>query len=135
MYNRADVGRLARAIFNCARGVLIVVGIFLLGGWLHRIGAPLPGGVLGLLLFYLSLLLGIVKLRWVERGAALLLRHMVLLFVPLTVGLIAFGPTLRAQGRAILASLFVSFLAVLLTTGLLGNWLLPADEKTPGTQL
>lgn len=126
---------LGHACFDLVRGVAIIVGIFLLGGWLHKIGVPIPGGVLGLLLFYFSLILGLTKLQWVERGANLLLRHMVLLFVPLTVGLIGFGPTLKTQGRAILASLFISFVAVLLTTGLLGKWLLPADEETPGTQL
>ena len=122
-------------MFDLARGLAILVGIFLLGGWLHKIGVPIPGGVLGLLIFYFALLLGLIKLRWVERGALLLLRHMVLLFIPLTVGLIGFGPMLKTQGRAILASLFVSFAAVLLTTGLLGRWLLPEDEETVGTQL
>jgi holin-like protein len=130
----AHGGNLVRAALGCVRGIAIIVAIFLLGGWLHRIGVPIPGGVLGLLLLYFCLQLGLLKLSWVERGAIMLLRHMVLFFVPLTVGLIGFGPTLKAQGRAILASLFVSFIAVLLTTGLLGRWLLPADEKTPGTQ-
>jgi putative effector of murein hydrolase LrgA (UPF0299 family) len=51
---------------------------------------------------------------------------MVLLFVPLTVGLVEMGPVLSKQAVAITASLLVSFLAVLLTTGLLGHWLLPA---------
>jgi holin-like protein len=128
-------GSFGPACFETACGIAIIVGIFLFGGWLHKAGVPIPGGVLGLLLFYFSIQLGLIKLHWVERGAGLLLRHMVLLFVPLTVGLIGFGPTLKAQGRAILASLFVSFVAVLLTTGLLGRWLLPADEETPGKQL
>lgn len=127
-----DAANFARTIFDLAHGMAIIVAFFLLGSWLHRVGVPIPGGVLGLLLFYFSFLLGFIKLSWMERAASLLLRHMVLLFVPLTVGLIGFGPTLRAQGRAILASLFISFLAVLLTTGLLGRWLLPASEKEVG---
>jgi holin-like protein len=130
-----NAGSFCQACFDAARGIAILVGIFLFGGWLHKAGVPIPGGVLGLLLFYFALQLGLIKLHWVERGANLLLRHMVLLFVPLTVGLIGFGSTLKTQGQAILASLFISFVAVLLTTGLLGRWLLPADEKTPGTQL
>jgi holin-like protein len=135
MPTQSDSPSFGRTCFDAGRGIVFIVGVFLFGGWLHKIGVPIPGGVLGLLLFYFSLLLGLIKLQWVERGASLLLRHMVLLFVPLTVGLIGFGPTLKSQGRAILASLFISFVAVLLTTGLLGRWLLPADEKTPGTQL
>lgn len=114
------------------RGLAILIGFQLLGGWLHRVGVPIPGGVLGLLVFYGALLAGVVKLRWVERAAGFLLRHMVLLFVPLTVGLMDMGHVLRSQAVAILVSLVVSFAAVLLTTGLLGRWLLP-EELIPPT--
>jgi holin-like protein len=111
---------------NFLLGFAIVVAFFLLGSWLHRLGVPIPGGVLGLILFFLALQVGLVKLKWVERTAGLLLRHMVLLFVPLTVGLMEMGELLSKQALAITASLLVSLVAVLLTTGLLGKWLLPA---------
>ncbi len=102
-------------------------------GWLlHRLGLPIPGGVLGLLAFYVAMSAGLVKLRWVERAANLMLRHMVLLFVPVTVGLIDLGPVLQKQALPILASLVISSVAVLLTTGLLGRWLLPELTEFPG---
>lgn len=110
------------------RGIAIVVALYLLGTLLHRVGVPIPGGVLGLLLFYAALAAGLVRLQWVERAANLLLRHMVLLFVPLTVGLMEMGHVLSRQAFALTASLVVSFLAVLLTTGLMGRWLLSAVE-------
>jgi hypothetical protein len=55
------------------------------------------------------------------------------MFVPLTVGLMEMGPVLSRQAVAITASLLVSLTAVLLTTGLLGRWLLPALplDETP----
>jgi len=87
-----------------------------------------------LLLFYGAMLTGVLKLRWVERAAGLLLRHMVLLFVPLTVGLMDMGGILSRQAFAILASLVVSFLAVLLTTGLLARWLLHPEPETRKVQ-
>ena len=124
-------------MFDLLRGLAIIVAIFLIGGWLHAHGVPIPGGVLGLLLFYTAMLSGILKLRWVDRAAGLLLRHMVLLFVPLTVGLMDLGPVLSRQALAILASLVISFLAVLLTTVLLARWtvepaITPAEpQKVP----
>jgi len=117
------------------RGFVILVGFLLLGMSLHRLGIPIPGGVLGLLAFYVAMSAGLVKLKWVERTATLLLRHMVLLFVPLTVGLMDLGTVLSRQAVAITASLLVSFLAVLLTTGLLGRWLLPAEPGLLGNSL
>lgn len=119
-------------MFDLARGLALLIGFFLLGNLLHRLGVPIPGGVLGLLLLYAALTTGVVPLAWLQRAADLLLRHMVLLFVPLTVGLIDMGRVLSRQALALTASLVVSFLAVLLTTGLLGRWLvagLPADAE------
>jgi len=118
-------------MFELVRGLAIVVAIFLAGNWLHAHCVPIPGGVLGLLLFYGSMLTGVLKLRWVERAARLLLHHMVLLFVPLTVGLMDMGGVVSRQALAILASLLVSFLAVLLTTGLLARWLLHPQPESP----
>jgi holin-like protein len=113
----------------------------LLGALIHRVGVPIPGGVLGLMLFYLAMSAGLVKIKWVERTANLLLRHMVLLFVPLTVGLMEMGPVLSKQAVAITASLLVSLTAVMLTTGLLGQWLLPTtatelavEQKDPAIE-
>ena len=112
-----------------ALGTGIIVGIFLLGDLLHhRLGVPIPGGVLGLLLFYTGLQLRIVRLEWVERAAGFLLRHMILLFLPLTVGLMDLGGVLSSQLAAICLSLVVSFVAVLLVTGLLGQRLLGREN-------
>lgn len=123
---------LNRTAVDYLRGLGILLGFVLLGELLHRVGVPIPGGVLGLLVFYLALSAGLIKLRWVERTAGLLLRHMVLLFVPFTVGLMDMGPVLSKQSVPIFASLIVSLLAVLLTTGLLGRWLLPTEPVLPG---
>ena len=113
-------------------GFAVLTGFFLLGIFLHGLGLPIPGGVLGLILFFLALQAGLIKLKWVEEAAGLLLRHMVLLFIPLTVGLMELGPLLSRQALAITASLLVSLTAVLLTTGRLGQWLLPsALQETP----
>ncbi len=119
-------------MFDLARGLALLVGFFLFGSFLHRVGVPIPGGVLGLLFLYVALTIGLVPLAWPRRAADLLLRHMVLLFVPLTVGLMDLGRVLSRQAFALTASLVVSFLAVLLTTGLLARWLvagLPADAE------
>ncbi len=108
-------------------GTTILVGFYLGGSALHRAGVPIPGGVLGLLLFYLALASGLLKTAWVERASTFLLRHMVLLFVPLTIDLMDMRDLLSRQWLAIVASLVVSLPAVLLTTALLGRWILPVE--------
>jgi holin-like protein len=118
------------------RGFLILVGFQLAGIGLHRVGVPLPGGVLGLLLFTISLATGVVKLEWVERTADFMVRHMLLLFIPLLAGLTQMSAELRRDGVALLASMVVSLLAVLLTTGGLAHFLLRDPvEVAPGDAL
>lgn len=117
------------------RGIMILLAFEGFGWLLHRVGVPIPGGVLGLISFYLALTAGIIKLQWVERAANFLLRHMVLLFVPLTVGLINMGDLIHRQALAITASLLASLVAVFLTTGLMGRWLLPAAPFPPALPL
>lgn len=56
----------------------------------QRLKLPLPGSVLGMLLLWLALGLGVVRLSWVERAADALLGVLGLLFVPAGVGLIEY---------------------------------------------
>jgi holin-like protein len=100
------------------RGFAILLLFNLLGAIGHTVAhVPIPGAVLGLVLFTLCLFLGIVRLEWVEEPASLLLKHMLLFFAPVIVGVIAFFPELRAQWLAITVSLVGSTIAVMLVTG------------------
>jgi holin-like protein len=105
-------------------GFSILVGFQLAGMGLHKVGVPLPAGVLGLLLFTTALATEIVKVEWVEYAADFLVRHMLLLFIPLMAGLTQMSAELRRDGVALLASLIASLIAVLLTTGGLAHFML-----------
>ena len=116
------------------RGLLILLGFQLAGTELHKIGVPLPAGVLGLLLFFAALVSGVVRLEWVEKTAEFMVRHMLLLFIPLLAGLTQIGGELRRNAVALIAGVVVSLLAVLLTTGGLGELLLPKIEETESSE-
>jgi holin-like protein len=66
---------------------------------------PVPGGAIGLVMLYLLLATGWLRLSWIERGAILLIRHLGLFLVPLGVGFMAFWPLMATQGIALLAVL------------------------------
>lgn len=112
------------AAVHALLGLAILAAFQMVGSAIHRLGFPIPGGVLGLILLYFGLSTGVVKLKWVEDAAAFLLRHMLLLFIPITLGLQELVPLLGHQAIAILISLVVSLIAVQVTTGLLGRVLL-----------
>jgi holin-like protein len=104
-------------------GFSIILGFNLLGLALEKgLGIPVPGNVLGLILFTAALFLRIVKLEWVEQSAAFLLKHMMLFFAPYIVGTMAFFSVLQQHGLTIIVSLVGSTLIVMVVTGGIVSW-------------
>jgi holin-like protein len=112
------------------KGLAILLGFNFLGlflqQWAH---VPLPGNVIGLVLFTACLFAGIVKLEWVEQSAGFLLRHMLLFFAPVVVGVIEFRGLLRTQWLPITSGIVGSFLVVLLVTGWTAKGLMRSEER------
>jgi holin-like protein len=106
------------------RGFAILSAFQFAGAVIHAFGFPMPGAVVGLLLFTASLFLGWIKLEWVESTTGFLLKHMLLFFVPMTVLTMRLAPMIKANWAALLVSIAVSTLAVMLTTGLVAELLL-----------
>ena len=75
---------------------------------------PLPGPVVGMVLLVIALLVRDDLATRVERGAALLLRHMSLFFIPAGVGIVAEGEMLRTEWLPISVAITVSTLLALL---------------------
>ncbi len=63
------------------RGFAILLPSNLLGLRLHAIGVLLPANVLGLICFTAALLVGAVRVKWVQDAASFLLRHLMLFFI------------------------------------------------------
>lgn len=73
-----------------------------------------------MLVLFVSMEIGLVKVEWVKPGASLLIRYMILLFVPISVGLMEHFDMLIANALPIIASAIGGSLIVLVSLG----WLL-----------
>ena len=112
-------------------GVLILIVYHQTGEWLMRItGWPIPGAVVGMLLFFLTLLMLREPPELVTAGADFLLRHLALLFVPAGVGVVLLLELIRDQWLAMLISLVASTVLSLLFTGWLMQLLLPKEQAS-----
>ena len=80
-------------------------------------GIAVPGNLLGMVMLFVLMASGIVKLEWVNAGATLLLRHLAFFFIPIAVGLMTMGDLMRSHGIAILAVLLASAAAGILVSG------------------
>lgn len=90
----------------------------------HFTAISVPGSVIGMLVLFLSMVLGIIKVEWVKPGATLFIRYMILLFVPISVGLMQHFDMLIANALPILASAVGGSLIVLVSLAWFLDYLL-----------
>lgn len=87
------------------------------GDILHSLGVPVPGAVLGMILFALALGARAVRPETVRPASNLLTRNMSLLFIPAGVGVMAYGPLIATDWFAIVIAIVVGTVLVLLVAG------------------
>ncbi|BAU28052.1 holin-like protein [Aneurinibacillus soli] len=96
----------------------------------EQLHLPFPGNVMGLLLLFVLLVSGVIKLTWIEDAASFLIRHLAFFFIPVAVGLMKVGGILVMNGVAIMTSLIVSAIVGLLITSGLSQLLERRKERT-----
>ncbi len=79
---------------------------------------PLPENVLGMLLLLLALSVGIVKVEWVVGAADFLVKHLMLFFSPIIVGVLPLMPVLWANVVPVAGGLIFSTLLTMAVTSL-----------------
>ena len=97
---------------------LVIAAFWGVGEGVVRVAhLPFPGSIAGLLALLALLLIGIVDVRDVERGAGLLLGEMLLFFVPAVVAVVDHPEWAGALGLKLLAAILVGTTVVMLMTG------------------
>lgn len=81
---------------------------------------PLPSNLVGMLLLAVLLLTGLVRESWLGQAAVLFQRHLAFFFVPIAVGLMAYGSLLRQHGVLLLLVILVSTAAGIAAAGWIG---------------
>lgn len=100
------------------RQFLIIGGISFTGEILNKLfHLPLPGNVIGMIILFLCLCTGAVKLEMIEEISRFLLDHLAFFFVPAGVGLIAVAGLLKSSWLPVLIILIITTVAVIIITG------------------
>ncbi|CAK9885384.1 MAG: hypothetical protein XXXJIFNMEKO3_01782 [Candidatus Erwinia impunctatus] len=90
----------------------------------------IPGSILGMLLLFKLLSSQLLPVEWVRPGCHLLIRYMVLLFVPVSVGVMSYTDILMAQFGPIVVSTLVSTLIVIVVVGIVSQRLQRETHST-----
>ncbi|WP_442593947.1 CidA/LrgA family protein [Neobacillus sp. D3-1R] len=85
--------------------------------FVHVLNLPIPGNVLGMIILLVLLASGVIKLKWIEEGSNLLIKYLAFFFIPISVGLINFGPLFLKSGFVIAIVLIGSAITGILITG------------------
>ncbi|WP_342437500.1 CidA/LrgA family holin-like protein [Paenibacillus sp. FSL L8-0436] len=90
---------------------------------------PIPGSIIGMILLFLLLESGVIRLNWVEVGASWLLAELLLFFIPSAIGVMKYSSLLEADGLQVLAVVIVGTFAVMAGSGLLTGAIYKVKER------
>ncbi|MDV5168670.1 CidA/LrgA family protein [Photobacterium rosenbergii] len=101
------------------RSFFIIFVCLMLGkGIQHLTGLAIPGSIIGMLILFTILSMGLIPAHWAMQGCHFLIRHMALLFVPVGIGLINYLDLLTNNTLIILLSTIGSSVVVFVVIGL-----------------
>ncbi|WP_339258156.1 CidA/LrgA family protein [Paenibacillus sp. FSL R5-0713] len=105
--------------------VLLMYGFYWIGNLIQTLlHLPLTGSIVGMLVLFIAIQLGWVKMSWGEEGSTWLQSHLQLLFIPPTVGIINHFDFFRANTLLLVLGLIVSTLITCLISAKLSEWLM-----------
>ena len=78
---------------------------------------PMPGNVIGMVMLFVLLITGVVKLSWIEDASSLLIKHLAFFFIPIAVGLMNFGSLFLKSGLSFLIVVIGSIVVGMFVTG------------------
>lgn len=117
------------------RQFMILLAVTLLGEILRAlIPFAIPAGIYGLVILFLCLCFGVIKLDQVEGTADFLIEIMPLCFIPAGVGLMTRWAQLQSLLLPVLISLFVVTVLVMVATGFATQYLVRRKEKKEGRE-
>lgn len=102
----------------------ILFAVYSIGAWIQQyFNLFIPGSVIGLVLMFILLTTGILKANWIEKGARFMVNHLVLFFIPATVGLLNYYDLFKGKGIFLIVITVVSTLFVMLGSGVTSQML------------
>lgn len=89
-----------------------------IGKWLVDVlNIVLPGSIMGLILLWICLYTGIIKVQWIEAGAGFLLMYLTLFFIPTTIGVINYPELLSGAGIYLMVAVVISTVIAIAVAG------------------
>ena len=95
----------------------------------YLIPLPIPASIYGMVLLFIALMTGLIKLDDVRDVGKFLIEIMPLMFIPAGVGLIESWGTLKPVLLPVCVITVVAIVTVMVTTGKLSQWMIRREKK------
>ena len=118
-----------------------VLGVQLLAFWalnfvsataVRALAVPVPGNLVGMLVLYALLSVGVVKVAWLDAAGSLLVKHLAFFFVPIAVGVMNMVGLLASHGIGITFTLVASAVIGIGLSGSVAQWLTAQSDPGDG---
>ncbi|KGX89653.1 CidA/LrgA family protein [Pontibacillus marinus] len=110
--------------------IAVLILFYLIGSWIQELfHLFIPGSIIGMLLLFVTLLTKKVNVNWVNEGADLLIRHLALLFVPVTVGIIQYLELFAGKSFFLIPIALCSTLLVMVCSGMVSQYIVRQKER------
>ena len=115
------------------RQFLVIMAVSFVGEILHAVlPLPIPASIYGLVLMFLCLMLGVIKLSDVHDTACFLIEIMPVMFIPAGVGLMESWGELKAVLVPVLVITLVSTIVVMVVSGRVTQAVIRLENKHKG---
>lgn len=106
-------------ILNFTIGGIIIFSIQFFSIYILKLlNIPFPAPVLGLVILFVLLKTKIIKENWVKDFCKLLLKYMILFFIPLFVGLVSYFDLIKDNFLAIVFTIVLTTTLIIVSVGL-----------------
>ena len=121
---------MVKKVWNFSVQLVFLIVIYQLSNVaVHHLQLKIPGNVVGILLLFLLLYTGIIKIEKIEFASGWLLKHFGFFFIPISVGLMTIGDVFVSHGLAILFVLLVSTIFGLVASSSAAQVFISKKEK------
>ena len=108
-----------KKILNFTGGIVILLCFYFLSlGILYVVHIQFPPTILGLILFAVALISGIIKEGWIKTASEWLINNMAMFLLPFIAGLVAYQVLIIKNLIPILLVIFVTTTVIIVLTGL-----------------
>lgn len=108
-----------KKIINFTIGLGIIFLILYLSKFILNLAhITFPAPILGIIILFALLKVGIIKEAWIEKFCNFMLKNMILFFIPIFVGIITYTDIISKNFLAIIMTIFITTSLVIVVVGL-----------------